>query len=83
MGSFKNRFWGVKRLHTSQGQADSAEERCRLVAPYLDWRVLALDHNAILLCRDMSNLSATQVEDMVIIEGSLLETWLQNRKTGV
>lgn len=79
MSSFKNRFWGIQRLNRASGNGSSLREQ---VEPYLNWRVVAIDDNAILLCKYTST-STIQSGDMVIIEGILMETWLEHRQEGV
>lgn len=81
MTSFKRQFWGIKRLNgvdQSQTGEDWVHEQ---ITPYLDWRVLALETNAILLCGSLDNNDARQTDNMVIIEGKLMEAWLAMRKS--
>ena len=79
MSSFKNRFWGIQRLNRVSDGVNSLREQ---VEPYLSWKVVAIDDNAILLCK-YTTASSIQSEDMVIIEGILMETWLEHRQQGV
>jgi hypothetical protein len=79
MSSFKNRFWGIQRLKPSSTNGTSLREQ---VEPYLNWRVVAIDDNAILLCK-YTTTTSIQSEDMIIIEGILMETWLEHRQEGV
>jgi hypothetical protein len=73
---FENRFWGVTRLRASQH--DLAGDAHQLVAAYLDWRLIALDHNAILICRSAGDRPAV-LKQMIILEGDLMHYWLRYR----
>lgn len=82
MAAFKNRFWGVRRLRLSKHEEISAEQQQRMIEPYLSWRILALDNDAILLCNAARTGNQLLTKDMVIIEGELMSAWMQHH-TGV
>jgi hypothetical protein len=80
MGAFDNRFWGVKRLNRSDHETHCPREQ---LEPYLDWRVIALEEQGILLCNPRSPKAAPQMKDLVIVEGSLIGDWLELHRSFV
>ena len=74
MTSFRNRFWGVKHISPSHHAVSNPEEYGQQIEPYLNWRLIALELNAILLCSSNADNS-----EMVILEGDLMHQWLKHR----
>jgi hypothetical protein len=80
MSSFNNRFWGVKRLRPfSLDRSDLKTD----VESYLDWRLVALEDTAILLCKPSAATRAASKDDLIILEGILMTTWLEYCSTGL
>ena len=79
MTAFNNRFWGVRRL--KHAMPDVTDLRVQ-VEPYLSWRLLALEATGILLCNPATAVHTPHADDLIIIEGVLMYTWLEYRAAG-
>lgn len=76
MSGFKNRFWGIRRLNPAVKGAGTLQEQ---VEPYVNWKIVAIDDNALLLCKYTTTYNI-RTEDLIIIEGVLMEAWLEHRQ---
>lgn len=80
MTAFKNRFWNVRRLGDVNIDTDDLDDCYQQIKPYLNWHIMALEDNAILLCQLQPQRSRSNSESMIILKGNLMRAWLKSRK---
>ncbi|MAS33747.1 MAG: hypothetical protein CL610_07060 [Anaerolineaceae bacterium] len=79
MTSFRKRFLGIKHLSACDQSESNVEWLNHQLEPYLEWRILALEQNAVLLCEPFTT-DTWQPENMIILEGNLMEAWFALRE---